>query len=320
MQARLPLPIDLSVVVTVALGAIIITLFPGSWATGPQIVFGMVLLVMLPGYAFIAALFPASPPDTNVTRHQSRRSPTLPVRLALAIGTSLVISPLVLLLLATPFFGLHHVSIVVTLAGLTIAWSALAAIRRAGLPPQRRFTLELRDWVEQVWTTQPRQWLLIVVIVSSLLITTGGVVYIAATAPISEPSTAFFIESEDDYPTNMVTGEIQSVDIGIENNEHEPTTYTVVIQREQVDVEADSRKREELDRYQVTLEHGEHEVRTHTIEAGIDERDIRITYLLYIDEPPANPSSDNAYRETYLQISITESDDEPATMIEGGSV
>lgn len=310
------LPIDLSVVVVVALSAIITILLPGSWATGPQIVFGMVLLVILPGYAFIAALFPASPPDGNVTIRQPRRSPTLAARLALAIGTSLVISPLALLLLATPFFGLHRVSIMATLAGLTIAWSALAAVRRTQLPPQRRFTLKIRDWVDQVWTTHPKQWLLVIVIISSLLIGTGGAVYIMATAPISEPSTAFFIESEDDYPANMTTGETQSVDIGIENNEHESTTYTVVIEREQVDGETNRGEREELDRYQLTLEQGEREVRTHTIEAGMDERDIRVTYLLYVGEPPADPSSDNAYRETYLQISITEPDDDSAMTIE----
>ena len=72
----------------------------------------------------------------------------------------------------------------------------------------------------------------------------------------------------DDYPTEFVQGESKPVVIGIGNNEHETTTYTVVVKLQQVEFSSPNETQatvlsaEELARYQTELSDNETDHRT----------------------------------------------------------
>lgn len=95
-------------------------------------VFGTIFILWLPGYAFIKALFPASLPFTKGlarTLDTSRQNLDIIERIALSIGMSLALVPIVGLLLNYTPWGIRLTPITLSLAALTLALATAAIIR-----------------------------------------------------------------------------------------------------------------------------------------------------------------------------------------------
>jgi hypothetical protein len=103
-----------------ALGAVMVSLALISVTSGVALylryVFGSVLVLFLPGYALIEALYPKRELDELT-------------RFALSIGLSLALVPLTGLVLNYTPFGIRLLPVAISLAGLTIAL-LIAAIKR----------------------------------------------------------------------------------------------------------------------------------------------------------------------------------------------
>lgn len=87
-------------------------------------VLGTIFVLWLPGYTFIKALFPAEPPIKK-----SEKSLDTIVRVALSLGMSLALVPIVGLLLNYTPWGIRLTPIVLSLLALTVVFATAAVIR-----------------------------------------------------------------------------------------------------------------------------------------------------------------------------------------------
>ena len=112
----------------------------------------------------------------------------------------------------------------------------------------------------------------------------------------------------EDYPTNFTEGEGESLVVGVTNHEHQPENYTVVSQIQRVRVANNSTtvlERNELQRFDLQLANNETWTRQHTVAPTMTGERLRLVYLLYRGSAPANPTTENAYRETHLWVNVT---------------
>lgn len=95
-------------------------------------VFGGALVLFLPGYGLIEALYPKKGLDSQVERVALIRADMNDglTRFALSIGLSLAITPLVGLVLNYTPFGIRLIPVTISLAGLTVALLLTALYRK----------------------------------------------------------------------------------------------------------------------------------------------------------------------------------------------
>lgn len=80
---------------------------------------------------------------------------------------------------------------------------------------------------------------------------------------------------------------------GIDNRDHETVEYTLVIQLQREEHEGDETivlEREELDRVTVMLGHNETWLHLYEVASTMVSEDLRLTYLLYVDDVPEVPT------------------------------
>lgn len=120
---------DLIVALAVALIAAVAVEFD---APSPiRVVLGLALILLLPGYALVACLFP------------SRHVLDGPERAALSFGLSLSMIPIVALLLDWSRWSLARTPMVVSLVGITAAGALVGSLLRLRLAPADRYAIEL---------------------------------------------------------------------------------------------------------------------------------------------------------------------------------
>jgi hypothetical protein len=87
-------------------------------------ILGLILILFLPGYAFTKAFFPTHTPFKT-----SSKNLDLVVRIALSIGMSLAIVPLVTLLLDYTPLGVRLAPVLLTLLAITLLFATTGVIR-----------------------------------------------------------------------------------------------------------------------------------------------------------------------------------------------
>ncbi|WP_254546104.1 DUF1616 domain-containing protein [Halomarina pelagica] len=309
------LPADLAAVVALTLLADVAAVAPVVSETPIRVLLGLAFVLFVPGYAVVAALFPERGGEKADGGGISGVE-----RVALSIGTSVAVVPLLALVLNFTPFGIRLVPILVVLSVVTLAAAAVAARRRRRLPPDERLVVPYRRWwgaigdgVLRADTRTDR--VLNVVLVVSVLVAMSGVTYAFVTPNDSEQFSEFYLLTEtrdgklvaDDYATNLTRGERGTVVVGLENHEHERTTYTVVVKLQRLegggnDTTVVGERR--IDRFEVTLEHNG-TARRNVTYAPREPGRYRAVFLLYRGEPPQDPSIDNAYLETHLWLNVT---------------
>ncbi|MEF8914315.1 DUF1616 domain-containing protein [Natronomonas sp.] len=289
------LPADLATVLAVVAVTNLTVFLPVVNETPLRIIVGLAFVLFIPGYAFIAALFPeageaptsdgelegegsvGADEDAAEVEGQLRdRGIDGIERVALSFGLSIAIVPLIGLTLNFTPFGIRLVPILVSLSGFTVVATAIAAQRRWDLPEDERFRVPYRDWYaagksELFDPESTVDAVLNVALAVAMLLAISSVVYAVAVPPQGEQFTEFYILTEDDdgelvadnYPQELVAGEPQPLHVGIENNEYEEIDYTVVVQLQQVEGEGNEStvvNRAEVDRWSTTLSHNQSEI------------------------------------------------------------
>ena len=109
-----------------ALTAIIVFAIPENFYPWVYIryILGIIFVIWLPGYSFIKALFPAQVPIKTSTEALDEIE-----RIALSLGMSICLVPIVGLLLNYTPWGIRLTPIVLSLLALTIIFSTIAIIR-----------------------------------------------------------------------------------------------------------------------------------------------------------------------------------------------
>ncbi|QLH81123.1 DUF1616 domain-containing protein [Halosimplex pelagicum] len=128
----------------------------------------------------------------------------------------------------------------------------------------------------------------------------------------------------DDYPRNATVGDAERLTLGVGNREGEPVDYTVVVELQRVETaDAGARsvanatatpdaasgvtvlERAELRRFTPRVEAGETWRRQHAVTPTLAGERVRLVYLLYAGEAPADPSTANAHRAVWLWLSVS---------------
>ncbi|WP_311173106.1 DUF1616 domain-containing protein [Halobellus ordinarius] len=324
------LPADLAAVLAVVALQLLSTLIPGLSDTPLRVVFGLPFVLFIPGYAFIAALFPeagASPENDENTEDADAAADSVTERgidgierVALSFGTSIAIVPLLGLVLNFTPWGIRLVPILVTVSGFTVVAVAVAAARRKQLPEDERLVVPYRQWLEtaaaELFEPDSRtDAALNVLLVASVLLATASVGYAVAVPKTGESFSELYLLTDgedgelvaDNYPEELVRGEPASLVVGVGNQEHQPEQYSVVVLLQRVEVANNSTTVLEEDRLRTftpRLEHNETWHRPHRIEPTMTGERLRLTYLLYKEAPPSSPSVETAYREVHLWVTV----------------
>jgi len=335
-------PADLTAVVALAVLTLGTVFLPVINETPLRIVFGLPFVLFLPGYAIIAALFPEAgeaPTAQNDTTLEDDASDTgdglMPAtvqdrgidgieRVALSFGLSIAVVPLLGLVLNFTPWGIRLVPVALSIATVTVGATVVAALRRQQLPEAERFRVPYRAWygaarAELLEPDSRADAALNVLLVASVLLAVSSVAYAVAVPPDGEQFSELYLLTEDDdgdlvadgYPTELVQGESEPVIVGIGNQEHERTEYSVIVQLQRVEtVDNETRvlERQRIDRLGTTLAHNETWHREHELTPTMTGEDLRVQYLLYRGEPPADPTGENAYRTVHLWVDVAESE------------
>ncbi|WP_247000833.1 DUF1616 domain-containing protein [Halosolutus gelatinilyticus] len=299
-------------VVAIPIFGIAVVLAPVSHDVPISVPLALPYLLFVPGYVVAACLLPGGGGIGGVKR------------VALSVGLSLTIVPLAALGLVAMQRDIHAIPVVLVVSGLVLVMTLIAAGRRWRLLDAERFRLVSRTGTASERTGARRQlaWREVVVTVLFVVavVVLIGVVGYAAMTPQTDSYSAIYLLTEDedgelvadDYPTEFELGEEREVIVGIDNHEHRPVNYTVVVAEQDIEsneseVVVDEQR--ELDRFDIRLEHDETRLRTDEFQPTITGRDVRIVWLLYLDgDVPDDPSVKNA--DYYVDLWVEVTDDE----------
>jgi uncharacterized membrane protein len=328
-------PADLAAVVALVVATAIAVFAPLLSETPLRIALGLPFVLFLPGYAFVAALFPEAGPGPDAAGEgESGPFERLHTggaggidgieRLALSFGLSIAITPLLGLVLNFTPFGIRLTPVVLAVGGFTVVASVVAALRRWALPAEERFRVPYRGWyaagrTELLEPETRTDAILNVVLVVSLLLAVSSVGYAVLVPKQGEAFTEFYLLTEnetgelvaDGYPTNLTVGEEGSLVVGIGNHEGEPVEYSVVVELQNVQFENGSNattvlEERTLRRFSADVAANGTWRRAHDVTPPMAGERLRLAYLLYRGEPPAEPTVENAYRETHLWVNVSE--------------
>ncbi|HTX44109.1 MAG TPA: DUF1616 domain-containing protein, partial [Methanocella sp.] len=253
---------------------------------------GLVMVLFIPGYALIAALFPGKKDIDGIERA------------ALSFGLSIAVSPLIGLGLNYTPWGIRLDPIVVCLTIFTLICVLIANKRRHGLPAEERFRVDFAGIYRQLKGEvlgEDRTRLdkvLTVILIASILLSVATLAYVVAVPKQGEKFTEFYIlgpeGKADAYPTRFNLGDSKPVIVGIVNHEYRNVTYDLVVALN------DTARVTGLHSEQVVLADNQ------TWEKPIDlvpdrpGTNMEMEFLLYADGNMTAP-----YRECHLWVNVT---------------
>ncbi len=204
-----------------AVGAYILLVFVISLLVGAGTLLGAGLVMLAPGYAFVAALFPRDDQLDWVAR------------ITLSFAISLALVPLALVVLNYTPFGFRLPYAVGITAIITAILTVLAYTRRLRVAPSARLSYKIDlslPWVHGEGTFDR---VLTIGLVASILVAVGAVAYALNTPAPRDPFTSFYIlgsgGNASGYPTALNLSQPGTVFLGIVNHESASVNYTIRI-------------------------------------------------------------------------------------------
>ncbi len=269
-------------------------------AFGKGDLLAVLVVLFVPGYVLVAALFPN---DTELNWIE---------RIALSFGLSIAVVPLLGLLLNFTPFGIRFAPIVVTVLLFTAGVGYAAYRRRMRLPPERRLSLSvdlaLPTWKE--YTALEKG--LTIALAASIVVAGGTLAYVVLAPRPGETFTEFYIlgpgGNASGYPENLSVNEIGEVIVGVVNHESASVNYTVRIDlvgvqivynatsgfNETVDVNRTTRST-----FNVALANGQNWTEPYTFRIN-DTGLWKVQFFLFKDGDLSS-----AYRELHLYVRVS---------------
>jgi len=286
---------------------------------------GLVLLMFAPGYVFVAFLFPGTR-VAGVARFDSLTDLGRPLRdrgldgverVALAFGLSLALLPLLGLAVSLAVGGFTEETVLTAVTGFVFVGAVAATARRYQVPPESRFVLPVErsfDWVRH-GVTEPSTPTAVVNVVLAISVV---VAVVALGSALLVPKSAetysdFYLLARNDagdlvtsgFPTTMVSGEPQPLVMAVANHEGAATTYTVVVELQQVSANDQVTRRTELARATRTVAPGQTWTLRRSVVPTMVGDNLRLQYYLYKGPAPGNPDVASAYRHLHLWVTVT---------------
>jgi uncharacterized membrane protein len=280
-----------------------------------RIIIALPIAIFIPGYCLTAALFP------------SRQDIDGMERIALSIGLSIMVVPLIGLWLNYTIWGIRLTPILITLIIFTVLMALIAQYRRFLQPEEERFSVffdktlkEIKDSSasqQDIPLTRAFRVILLVALIAAVC-TTIAVILIPKEG---EKFTEFYILGQNgtaaDYPTNLIEGSSEQVIIGIDNHEYQDTNYVVEIWLTNITFNTTTNttfvsQMERLDRFSLSLQHNVfyQEDRRFTAPAtGFN----KLLFLLFKDTAPPDQITgyeriNSSYRNLQLLVTVETAD------------
>jgi len=286
-QVRKHVPTDLVLVIFVTLCCIPFVLVPPLNETPIRVVLGLPLVLFLPGYALIAALFPRNDDLDSIER------------IALSFGLNIAVVPLLGLALNYTPFGIRLSPILIVLSIFTVSLAICAYVRRSRIPEEGRFVVgfgKLFEGIKKSFKTTDTKIdrILSVIPIISIIIAIFMTAYVIITPKEGEKFTEFYVlgpgGKAEDYPISLKVGEEGEVSIGVVNHEYTNSSY-------QLEVRLNG---EVIDEKSTELMHNETWEYSFTFKATRAGEDQKLEFLLYKDDVK------DAYRTLHLWVDVKE--------------
>lgn len=266
-------------------------------------------LLFVPGYALIAALFP-----DREAMYQQRRLIGLE-RMLYAVVASICLAVIVGVNLDFTSWPIRPVPVVSVLAAVTFL-STLVALYRRKVSASETTKSAVQFNTGSNSRTQSNDGGLqlgSIVVAVAIVVALVSVTFVAAQPQRGETYSEFGLLTEnngtlqaDGYPEEMVLGESSDLYFTVTNREQQQTNYVVVIQLARTAPTGDVTESARLDTYSETTSPGDTWQQRHTVTPVLEGERLRLTYLLYRDGLPEQPTVDNAYRETHIWVDVTQ--------------
>jgi len=292
MSDRKPTPTDLKLLIGFVMLASVFVLLPPLSETPLRIVFGLPMVLFLPGYALIAALFPKKD-DLDAIE-----------RIALSFGLSIAMVPLIGLILNYTPWGIRLVPSFGALYFFTLAMALIAIHRRESLGDDA-FRVDFRQMYESLKDEMVSEQdskldrALSLILIFMILASVVTLVYVVITPKQGEQFTEFYILGPegmaDNYDTQLVSGESIDVIVGIVNHEYEVVNYSLGIRIDNGSLEVPDAAA------QIPLEHNETWEQRISYTPEITGDEMKLQYLLFRDGNFSEP-----YRDLHLWINVSE--------------
>ncbi|MFC6990632.1 DUF1616 domain-containing protein [Haladaptatus sp. GCM10025707] len=324
-ETRTPFPFDLLLVVGLTLLADAAILVVGVTGT-LRILVGLPLILVLPGYAMVAALYPGRVPEEGSQEFDNpskglRKLPgnygMSPIeRIGLSVVASVALVPFVVFVLNFAW-TIAATPILLGVSVLTLLLAFIALAHRLMLPAERQYRPSLGMRADAPSHTgshrDSRSKLPTILLAVSLILVAASAGYAATVPPQSEEFSALYYASvptgqSEEAPGPFAAGQAAEVPIGINNEEGEEVTYTVVGELQRVE-QADNGElqvveEEELVRQEITVGDGQNATQNLTVEPSLTGGNLRMAFYLYKGDVPQNPSEDNAYRSIHRWVTV----------------
>jgi uncharacterized membrane protein len=106
----------------------------------------------------------------------------------------------------------------------------------------------------------------------------------------------------DGYPDRLRAGETADLVLRVENHESRDTSYEVVVQLQRVSADGTVTEASIRDRFERTVDAGLAWEQDHRITSDMSGERIRLAYLVYEGDAPAEPTLSNSYRNLTLWV------------------
>src|SRR5450759_2387993 len=278
---------DLQIVAMTIILAALFVLLPPLNTSPVRTILGIPMVLFLPGYALIAALF-------------SRKNDLDGIeRIALSFGLSIAVVPLIGLGLNFTPFGIRLVPILISISVFTLAMLLIAYLRRSKMSEEERFDVKFTHLYSSLKSdifisNKGIDRILTIILILSIATSIIMLIYVIATPKQGEKFTEFYILGDNGkaqgYHTQLEAGKTSSVIVGITNQEYILTNYTLNI----------SLDNDTLNTMHVTLMHNStwEEKVLFTPEKTGDN--LKLEFLLYKEDNITAP-----YRDLHLWVNVS---------------
>lgn len=304
-------PGDLIVIVAATVATMLCVYVPVLNESFLRILFGLAMVLFIPGYALIAAFFPARGDLDGIER------------VALSFGLSIAVTPLIGLALNYTPWGIRLDPILVSLTLFSLAMAAVAWYRRLLLPADERFSVPAREMLASARNElfdpegTPLDRGLSTLLVVSIVVAVATTAYVLAVPKEGEHFTEFYILGPGgkaaDYPTDFGAGRSQTLIVGVGNHEYREINYTVEALLLNQTFEARTNTStihaaKPLDRFTLTVPHNE--TREVVWNFSVPSPDYnRVEFLLFNETVPGPAVTgadriDASYRDLHLWVRV----------------
>ena len=267
---------DLGIITALVILAVVFITVPALADTPVRTVLGLALTLFLPGYSLVSALFPGKKGLGGLER------------VALGLGLSIAVVPLIGLALNYTPFGIRQEPVLYSVAALTLIFVVIAHLRRESLKDER-FKVSFDPKPKMPENKVDRA--LTVILCLAILVSIAVLVYVIVMPKQGEKFTEFYILGPggmaDNYPTDLKIGQNGTVLIGAVNHEYQTVKYSLRVLYNGTDIYRENISLDDNQAYTKNY--------TFTTKKGLSE----LEFLLYRD------GTNDTYRSLHLWVKVS---------------